>query len=325
MTGTLCRFAAACGLLVAALFTEPAFAQKQGGILKVYHWDNPPSMSIHEEATISTVVPMMGVFNNLVMYQQDDPQNSLQSIAPDLATGWSWDEDRTALTFQLREDVKWHDGRPFTARDVQCTWDMLLGNSSVSMRTNPRKSWYQNLERVIADSDSTVTFHLRRPQPAFIALLASGFSPVYPCHVSPADMRRHPIGTGPFKFVEYKPNESIKVARNPDYWKEGRPYLDGIEYAIVANRSTAMLAFIAGKLDLTWPFYLTVPLLRDVQSQAPQAICELTTTNSRGTLLLNRNAAPFDNPDIRRATTLALDRKSYIDFVSEGQAKSAGS
>ncbi len=92
-------------------------------------------------------------------------------------------------------------------------------------------------------------------------------------------MRSHPIGTGPFKFVEFKPNERIKVARNPDYWKPGRPYLDGIEYTIVPNRSTAILAFVAGKFDMTWPYILTVPLLKDIKSQAPQAICELRTTN----------------------------------------------
>ena len=74
-----------------------------------------------------------------------------------------------------------------------------------------------------------MTFQLKRPQPAFLALLASGFTPIYPCHVPARDMRQHPIGTGPFKFVEFKPNEVIKVARNPDYWKKGRPYLDGIE------------------------------------------------------------------------------------------------
>src|SRR5215468_6459838 len=89
------------------------------------------------------------------------------------------------LTFALREGVKWHDGAPFTARDVQCTWDMLLGRSNKKLRTNPRTSWYQNLDRVTADSDHEATFHLKRPQPAFMAFLASGFSPVYPCHVSP--------------------------------------------------------------------------------------------------------------------------------------------
>jgi len=88
-------------------------------------------------------------------------------------------------------------------------------------------------------------------------------------------MRQHPIGTGPFKFVEFKPNQSIILARNPDYWKPGRPYLDGIEWTIIPNRSTALLAFLAGKLDMTFPYEVTVPLLKDIESQDRQAICEL--------------------------------------------------
>ena len=74
-------------------------------------------------------------------------------------------------------------------------------------------------------------------------------------------MRQHPIGTGPFKFVEFKPNQSIKVVRNPDYWKPGKPYLDGIEYTIIPNRSTAMLAFAAGNFDLTFPYEITIAML----------------------------------------------------------------
>jgi peptide/nickel transport system substrate-binding protein len=312
-------FAAAGSLFLAMFAADAAFAQKQGGILRVYHWDSPASMSIHEEATYSTVVPMMGVFNNLVMYQQDEPQNSPKSIVPDLATRWSWSEDGTQLTFELRKDVKWHDGRHFTAADVQCTWDLLLGKSQEKLRTNPRTSWYHNLDRVTADGDHDATFHLKRPQPAFIAFLASGFSPVYPCHVSPRDMRQHPIGTGPFKFVEFKPNERITVARNADYWKSGRPYLDGIEYTIIKNRSTAILGFIAGKFDMTFPYQVTIPLMRDVKTQVPEAICELRPNNVRSTLVINRNAPPFDNPDLRRAMALSLDRKGFIDILGEGQ------
>jgi peptide/nickel transport system substrate-binding protein len=195
----------------------------------------PASMSIHEETTVFAQRPMVAVFNNLVMFDQHVKQNSLQSIVPDLATGWSWNEDE--LTFTLRQGVEWHDGKPFTAKDVQCTWDMLTGKSSEKLRINPRKAWYRNLEEVTANGDYEVTFHLKRPQPAFIVLLASGFSPVYPCQVSLRDMRQHPIGTGPYKFVEFRPNEVIRVSKNPDYWKTDRPYLDGIEYTIIRYRS----------------------------------------------------------------------------------------
>src|ERR1700736_2722704 len=219
--------AIAVPILVASAAAGPALAQKSGGILKMYSPDSPASMSIHEEATVFAQGPMMGVFNNLIMFDQHVKQNSLDSIVPDLATGWSWNEEGTALTLPLRQGVKWHDGKPFTAEDVKCTWDLLLEKSSEKLRVNPRKSFYRNLDRVTTNGDYEVTFHLKRPQPAFLMVLATGSQGIYPCHVPPRDMRSHPIGTGPLKFVEFKPNEYIKVTKNPDYWKKGRPYLDG--------------------------------------------------------------------------------------------------
>src|ERR1700751_6045115 len=226
MSRDIRALAAAVGFVAAITAANASPAQKQGGILRLSHFDSPASMSILEESTRAALQPMMHVFNNLVMYKQDVAQTSLQSIVPDLATGWSWSEEGTELTFPLRQGVKWHDGKPFTAKDVKCTWDLLAGRSAEKFRINPRKAWYRNLADVTTNGDFEVTFHLKRPQPGLLALLASGWSPVYPCHVSPRDMRSHPIGTGPFKFVEFKPDQSIKVARNPDYWKPGRPYLD---------------------------------------------------------------------------------------------------
>ena len=223
------QYLAAAIAAIAMTAAGPAAAEKSGGILKVQHWDSPASMSIHEEATYSTVVPMMGVMNNLVVYDQHVAQNSLSDIKPDLAESWTWSADGKDLTFKLHHGVKWHDGVPFTAADVKCTLDLLQGRGEAKLRSNPRKEWWDNVAEVAADGDDEVVFHLKRPQPALLTLLASGYSPIYPCHVPPAQMRIHPIGTGPFKFVEYKPNEYIKVARNPDYWKLGRPYLDGIE------------------------------------------------------------------------------------------------
>jgi peptide/nickel transport system substrate-binding protein len=305
-------------LLAATSAATPVAAQKQGGILRLSHFDSPASMSILEESTRATVQPMMGVFNNLVMYDQHVAQNSLATIRPDLAESWSWNEEGTELTFPLRQGVKWHDGKPFTAADVKCTWDLLMGSGSDRLRVNPRKAWYSNVKEVTTKGDYEVSFHLKQPQPALLALLASGWSPIYPCHVPAREMRQHPIGTGPFKFVEFKPNEYIRVAKNPDYWKPGRPYLDGIEYTIMREAGPRNLAFFAGKFDMI-PLGVTIPTLKDFKDQAPQAICEIYTANVPRTLLINPSAPPFDNPELRRAMGLAFDRKAFLDILNEGK------
>src|SRR5271169_3352238 len=284
-------------LFAALLVIQPAFAQKPGGILQMPGFASPASMSIHEESTIAAGIPLMGVFNNLVVFDQHVAQNNLASIVPDLASEWSSDETGAALTFRLRQGVKWHDGKPFTAADVKCTWDALAGKAPDKFRVNPRKSWYRNLDEITTNGDYEVTFHLKRPQPYLIALLASGQSPVYPCHVPLRDMRSHPIGTGPFKFVEYKPNEHIRVVRNPDYWKTGRPYLDGIETTIIPSVSTRLLAFVAGNFDM---IQLTIPQLKDLLNQAPQARCDVVMDNN------------------------SLDLQAFIDILTEGQGAVGG-
>ena len=114
-------FAAAAAMVIALGAGGPAAAQKSGGTLRLSHFDSPASMSILEEATRAALQPAMGVFNNLVIYKQDVAQTSLQSVVPDLATSWAWSEDGRELTLPLRQGVKWHDGKPFTAADVKCT------------------------------------------------------------------------------------------------------------------------------------------------------------------------------------------------------------
>jgi peptide/nickel transport system substrate-binding protein len=302
----------------------PALAQKQGGTLRIYHRDNAPSGSIHEEATISTVQPFMGVFNNLVVYDQTKPTNSVETIVPDLAESWAWDASKTKLTFKLRQGVKWHDGKPFTAKDVQCTWNKLTGKDEDEFRKNPRAIWYHNVKEVAVNGDHEATFVLGRPQPSILNMLASGYTPVYPCHVKSQAMRTNPIGTGPFKFVEFKRGDAVKFVRNPDYWKKGRPFLDGIEWKVIENRSTRILAFVAGEFDMTFNADVTVPLLKDVTSQAPKAVCDLAPTYVSTNLIINRTVAPFNDPNIRQAMALALDRKAYNDILSGGKALISG-
>ena len=152
------RILAAVGVLLTAMAAaDAALAEKPGGVLKIGQFDSPASMSIHEDSSNTAEGPMMGVFNNLVLYDQHVAQNSLQSIVPDLATDWSWDEDRTRLTFRLRQGVKWHDGKPFTAADVKCTLDLLQGKAPQKLRINPRKSWFDNVSEVSTNGDYEVT------------------------------------------------------------------------------------------------------------------------------------------------------------------------
>src|SRR5262249_15760391 len=153
-------------LMVAWLAPSAASAagEKRGGTMHMYIWDNPPSASIHEEATVSTVMPFMALFNNLVVSDQQQPLNAVDTIRPELATSWSWDETKTRLTFQLRTDVTWHDGKPFTADDVVCTFDKLQEKSADSFRKNPRKIWWHNLEATHRNGEHEVTFQLKRPQ-----------------------------------------------------------------------------------------------------------------------------------------------------------------
>jgi peptide/nickel transport system substrate-binding protein len=312
--------------LVMLALPDPTLAAepKSGGILRVYHRDSPGSASIHEGATYSINVPFMPVMSNLVIFDQHKAQNSVDTIRPELAESWAWSGDGKVLTFKLRNDVKWHDGKPFTAADVKCTFDMLMGKSQQKFRQNPRKSWYDEVNEVTVNGDFEASFNLKRPQPALLTLLASGYTPVYPCHVSPGDMRTKPIGTGPFKFVEFKANESIKLTKNPDYWKKGLPYLDGIEFTIITNRSTAILAFVAGKFDMAFPTEVSIPLLKDVKAQAPNAVCVVEPINVSTNIIVNSSAPPFDNVDIRRAMAMALDRKAFITIMFEGQADIGG-
>ena len=282
---------------------------------------SPASMSIHEELTITAGIPMMGVFNNLVVFDQHVPQNSLKSIVPDLATGWSWSEDGKELTFPLRQGVKWHDGKPFTAADVKCTWDRLRGVAGRQVPPQPAQGVVPQRRR--HHHERRLRGHFSPGAAAALSDGAARLGPIaglsLPC--LDGEMRTHPIGTGPFKFVEYKPNERIQVTRNADYWKKDRPYLDGIEYTIIANPATWHLAFVAGKLDF---IFSTIPLMKDLKSQAPKAVCDVVMDNNSRDLLVNRAVAPFDKPDLRQAIALSLDRQAFIDILAEGQGAVGG-
>src|SRR5262249_46550755 len=151
-------------VLAASVPHSPGLAQKPGGVLKIYTNSNPPSASLHEETTIVTMMPFMAVFNNLILYDQTKPKSGPDTILPELATSWSWDETRTRLTFKLRGGVVWHDGKPFTAKDVQCTFHRLNGKEPDYFRRNPRGIWFENITEVTTNGDPEATLVLKQPQ-----------------------------------------------------------------------------------------------------------------------------------------------------------------
>ena len=313
-------------LLIAACLIVPtaALAQKSGGILRTYNSSNPPSASIIEEATIATAFAFAPIFNNLVIFDQGEPINKPDTIRPELAESWAWDSTNTKLTMKLRQGVKWHDGKPFTSQDVKCTWERILGKDKDAFRKNPRQLWWTTIKEIVPNGDHEVTFELNRPQAAFLSLLASNLSPVYPCHVPTATMRTKPIGTGPFRFVAFEANNVIRMEKNPDYWRPGRPYLDGIDIRIIGNRSTRILAFAANEFDITFVADVTAPLIGDVMSRSPQAQCKLVPTGVSTNLLVNRTKPPFDDAKLREAMTLALDRDAMVKIVTGGKAAISG-
>ena len=134
-------------LAVAVPTIAQAAEPRHGGILKIYHRETPPSLSIHEEATFTVNVPAMPLFNNLVIYDQHKPQNSMGTITPELATSWEWSKDNLSLIFKLRQGVTWHDGKPFTAKDVKCTFDLLQGKGARQVSQEPAQGSVQQYFR----------------------------------------------------------------------------------------------------------------------------------------------------------------------------------
>src|SRR4029434_3319724 len=123
-----------------------------------------------ESATISVVFPSSPCFNNLVMFDPANPVESPDSVVPELAEKWSWQDNYKNLVVFLRQNVKWHDGQPFTSKDVKFTFDMVRGapDAAGKLRLSPRKDWYANVEQIETPDPYTVIFRLKRPQPSLL-------------------------------------------------------------------------------------------------------------------------------------------------------------
>jgi peptide/nickel transport system substrate-binding protein len=269
------------------------------------------------------VWPMSPCYSNLVYFDPARPLESADTVIPELAERWSWQDNYRNLVLFLRKNVKWHDGQPFSSKDVKYTFDVAreAPDAPAKFRLSARKEWWSNVEVIEAPEPHTVVFRLKRPQPSLLLMLASGYSPVYPAHVPLAELRSSRcVGTGPFRMKHYARGQSLELERNPDYFVPNRPYLDGIRYTIITERGTRLAALQAGRLDAFVPLEMTKAMAETAKKNAPSLVITEVGQNGSDNVILNHKRPPFDDLRVRRAVSLAMDRRGYVQTVRHGGA-----
>ncbi|MBI4082023.1 MAG: ABC transporter substrate-binding protein [Candidatus Lambdaproteobacteria bacterium] len=296
-----------------------AQAQKYGGTLKALLSDNPPTFSIHETSTYVTMFPMLPMYNNVVGYDSQQPQESLTTLVPQLAESWRWANGDRELVLKLRSGVMFHDGKPFTARDVKYTFDIVRGKGGKQrLRLNPRRQWYFNVEEIVTSGDHEVTIRLKRPQPSLLAMLATGYGAVYPEAMPPDEWRSKAIGTGPFALKEYQRDRYVLVERNPGYWVKGRPYLDAVRYNIIPARAARIAAYKTRDIEIDSPSDTTRPVMESLKPAVPELVFIETPKFTFQNVVINTTKPPFNEPRLRQVVNLALDRKAFAKSVFQG-------
>ena len=310
--------AAAATLFCAAA----AQAEKSGGTLVMIVQPEPPSLAsyLSTSGPIGLMAPK--VYDGLLDYDKD-----LKAV-PSLAESWEVSEDGKTVTFNLRQGVTWHDGEPFTSADVQFTVMEVL------KKVHPRgPNSFKEVTSIDTPDDHTAIFNLENPAPYMMRALGSYESPMVPKHllegqdVKSADIANKPVGTGPFKFVEWKKGQFIRLDKNENYWKEGLPYLDRIVGRFIPDASTRTAAMENGEVH--YGAYGAIPNVDVVRLRELDSIGVTTEgyamINSTSLIEFDTTEPPFDNPALRRAVSTAIDRQFIIDNIFFGYGKPATS
>lgn len=311
--------AVAC--LASGLFASShALSQTAGGTMVMIAQPEPPSLApyLSTSGPIGLVAPK--IYNGLLDYDLD-----LNPVG-ELAETFEVSDDGLTVTFNLREGVKWHDGKPFTSADVQFTIMDVLKNF------HPRgPNSFREVTSIDTPDDLTAVFNLNKPAPYMMRAFSAYESPIVPKHllegkdIREAELANNPVGTGPFKFVEWKKGQYIRLDKNPDYWKEGLPLLDRIVARIIPDASTRTAAMESGEVH--YGAFGAIPNIDVVRLRESEDIGVTTDgysmINPMALIELNTQKAPFDNQAMREAVSLVIDRQFLIDNIWFGYGKPA--
>ncbi|MDQ2653601.1 MAG: ABC transporter substrate-binding protein [Chloroflexota bacterium] len=287
---------------MAAQDATPAAAGVPGGILKVGLQADPTSLDAQTQNLTAIWHVAEHIYQGLTRIKPD------LSVEPSLAESWEISEDGLTYTFKMRPGVNFHDGTPLKASDVVFTIERLRAPETAS----PGASELASIDTIEAPDDATVVITLSRPDASLLAALAGGNGFIYSEAFVTAnnnDMTQVAMGTGPFKFVEYVPNTRVVLEKNPDYWEEGLPYLDGIEMTIASEDTARTAAVVTGTVD-----FIEYAPLRDIDSL--QQNPDITLAGDSNTNIrfagLNLAREPFDKPEVREAISLVVDRTAML-------------
>ena len=294
-------------VLVAGGSAAAQESPRRGGELIFLVPAEPPSYDAHREETFAVVHPAAPHYNTLLRVDPTDRTGT--RIVGDLAESWTVTADGRTYTLRIRRGVRFHDGSELTARDVKASYDkIILPPPGV---TSNRKGEYIAVETVTAPDPYTVVFRLKWPSASFLSSLASPFNWIYKADILARDIHwyeKNVMGTGPFLFVEYVKGSHWIGRRNADYWDKGKPYLDGYR-ALFVRDSAAQVAAIRGQRAMI-QFRGFSPPERDslVQALGNAVTVQESPWECSNPLAVNHERKPFDDPRVRRALSLALDR-----------------
>jgi peptide/nickel transport system substrate-binding protein len=283
---------------------------KHGGMLTyVIPADAPPSFDAHRETTFATIQSAAPFYSVLVRIDPNNPSSTTDFVC-DLCTAMPQPTDGgKTYTFKIRDRVKFHDGTPLTAADVAASWQHIINPPQGVL--SPRESHYVMVDTVEAPDPTTVVFHLKFATSAFLPALADPYSWIYKKEILDKDPRwyeKNILGSGPFKFASYEIGQSIKGVRNPDYYHQGLPYLDGFT-AIYADKQAVRVDAIRGDRAAI-EFRGFPPSVRDelVKALGDKITVQTSDWNCGSFIEPNHKKKPFDDARVRRALTLAIDR-----------------
>ncbi len=315
---TVMVFALACILLLPVAGARAAETPKRGGILTFVVPDEPPSYDGHRERTYGLIHPIAPFYSTLIRVNPENP-TSPDDYVGDLALEVPAPTDGGKIyTFKLRRNVSFWDGQPLTAHDVVASFNKIIFPPP-DVRS-PRKAFYSMVKRVYAPGDYTVIFELKYPTSAFIPALASPYNFIYPKRILDKDIHwfeKKILGSGPFIFVQHKPGAFIEGRRNPNYHHRDKPYLDGFRAIFTKQQASRVEAIRKGRAMIEFRGF--PPRSRDLLKRALGDQITVQESNWNCSLLFvpNHLVKPFDDPRVRRALTLAIDRWDGPKYLSK--------